>query len=449
MNTNQSRRSFFKKAGAGAVGLTIGGVLPGFSASGYNRIIGANDRINTAIIGVHSRGDSLANNFARQTACEVAAICDVDKRAIEKCMATVKAVQTRTPKGENDFRKALDDRQIDAVAIATPDHWHTPAALLALQAGKHVYLEKPVSYCPREGEMLVEAAAKYGKVVQIGTQRRSWPKVVEAIQEVQNGVIGKVHFGKSWYVNNRPSIGTGKIAAVPDWLDWDLWQGPAPRTIYKDNIVHYNWHWFWHWGTAETLNNGTHMIDLLLWGMNLKYPTKVSSIGGRYYYRDDWETPDTQMVNLEFGNDASIMWEGYSCSGRNIEGSSVGVVFHGDEGSLYISGGNDYKIFDKRNNVIKEVKSDIVVDPQNRVNPSDQLDIIHIVNFFDGIQKGVPLAAPAEAGHKCTLMMQLANISLRTGRTLDINPADGRIVSDSEAQRFWSRSYEPGWEPKI
>jgi predicted dehydrogenase len=443
-----SRRDFIKKAGAGVLGFTIGGALPSFSASSYRRIAGANDRINAVVMGLN-RGDSLSQNFARQTSCEVTIICDVDKRNIEKGIATVKNVQQRAPKGEKDFRKALEDKQVDAAIIAAPDHWHTPAALLALQAGKHVYLEKPVSYCPREGEMLVEASAKYGKVVQIGTQRRSWPKVVEAIREVQNGVIGKVHFGKGWYVNNRAGIGIGKPAPVPDWLDWDLWQGPAPRTGYKDNIVHYNWHWFWHWGTAETLNNGTHMIDLLLWGMKLPFPTKVSSMGGRYYYNDDWETPDTQTVNLEFGKEASILWEGHSCSGRNIENGSSGVIFYGDTGSVYISSGNDYKIFDKKNTLIKEVKSDITVDAQNRVNPSDQLDIIHIVNFLEGIQKGTKLNAPADAGHKCTLVMQLANISQRIGRTLDINPVNGHILKDKEAQKYWSRKYEKGWEPKV
>jgi len=450
MDTNHSRRDFFKKAGVGVAGLTIGGVLPGFSAAGYNRIIGANDRVNVAIVGVFSRGEELAINFARQTnACEVAAICDVDSHAIDKCVASVRNIQTRAPRGEKDFRRTLEDRQIDAIVIAMPDHWHTPAALLSLQAGKHVYLEKPISYCPREGEMMIEATAKYGKVVQVGTQRRSWPRVAEAVKLVQDGIIGKVHFGKGWYYNNRASIGRGNVVAVPDWLDWNLWQGPAPRTVYKDNIVHYNWHWFWHWGTAESLNNGTHMIDVLCWGMNLTYPTKVSSIGGRYYYEDDWETPDTQMVNLEFGNNVSMMWEGYSCSGRQIDGSSVGVVFYGDLGSVYVSGGNDYKILDKRNNVTREVTSDIVIDPQNRVSPASQLDIIHIVNFFDAIQKGTPLAAPIDAGHRCTLLMQLANISLRTGRTLDINPNNGRILRDREAQKYWTRKYEKGWAPKV
>ena len=448
METNYSRRSFIKKTGVGAVGLAVGGVLPGFSASSYSRIMGANERIQVAVIGVNSRGDQLANSFVRLDACEIAAICDVDKRAIEKCIANVKKTQSRTPKGERDFRRMLEDKQIDATVIAMPDHWHVPAALLSLQAGKHVYLEKPVSHNPREGEMLVEATAKYGKTVQIGTQRRSFPKVTEAIKRVQNGDIGNVHFGKVWVTGNRPSIGTGKIAAVPDWLDWNMWQGPAPRTVYKDNIVHYNWHWFWQWGTGETLNNGTHMIDLFCWGLNVKYPTRVFAMGNRYYYQDDWETPDTQIVNIEFGDKLSVLCEIYCVNSKRIENSSVGVLFCGDKGSLFL-GSNDYKIFDMSGKEVENVESNMQVDPQNRTNPSPGGDALHILNFFDGIRKGIPVNAPPETGHRATLLMQLSNISARIGRSININPADGRIINDSEAQRFWGRSYEPGWEPRI
>ena len=450
MNTNHSRRSFIKKAGAGSALLAVGGALPGFSASSYSRITGANERVNVAMVGVFSRGNQLARSFSTlSTACEIAAVCDVDKNAIDKCIETVKKTQTRTPKGETDFRRTLEDKQIDGIVIAMPDHWHTPAALLSLQAGKHVYLEKPVSYCPREGEMLVEATAKYGKVVQIGTQRRSYPKIKEAMEELKNGAIGKMHFGKSWYFNDRDPIGVGKVAAVPDWLDWDLWQGPAPRTVYKDNIVHYNWHWFWHWGTAETANNGVHTVDVMCWAMDVKYPTKVTSTGGRYHFKnDDWETPDTQVVNMEFGNDVSMIWEGYSCVGNNINGVSSGTVFHGENGSLFIphSGGGYYKIFDRRNQVIKDTSSETAA-AQPSSTPSGAYD--HYLNFLEAIQKGTPVNAPVEGGHKATLLMHLGNISQRLGRTLHTNPANGHIINDSEAQGYWTRTYEQGWEPRV
>lgn len=443
-----SRRDFLKKASIGAATLSIGGILPGFSAGSYRRIIGSNDLIRVSVVGVNSRGEALARNFAQQPQCEVAAICDVDKRAIEKCIKSLSGIQEKTPGGVSDFRTSLEDKNVDAVVIATPDHWHTPAALLALQAGKHVYLEKPVSHNPHEGEMLVNATKKYNKVVQIGTQRRSWPRVVEAIQKVREGAIGNVYCGKGWYAANRQGIGIGKPVSVPEWLDWNLWQGPAPRKAYKDNIVHYNWHWFWHWGTAESLNNGTHMIDLLCWGMDLKFPKKVTSNGGRYFYKDDWETPDTQIINIEYDN-ALLSWEGRSCNNKHIEDTSVGVMFYGDKGNLFISGGNDYKIFDNNNKVISDVKSDITIDALNRTSPAQRLDAIHIRNFFDAIQKGAKLNMTVEEGHLCTMLMQLGNISLRTGSALDIDPENGHILKNSAAQKLWKREYERGWEPKV
>jgi len=443
-----SRRFFLKTAGTTSALLTVGGILPGFSAASYSRIIGANERIRLSIVGVNGRGTALSGNFARMPGGEVATICDCDKRAMDKCIEATKKMQTSVPKGEKDFRKSLADKDIDAVVIAMPDHWHTPAALLALQAGKHVYLEKPVSHNPREGEMLIEATAKYGKTLQVGNQRRSWPNLIQAIHELHEGVIGKIHSGKMWYANARPSIGFGKIARVPDELDWNLWQGPAPRTIYKDNIVHYNWHWFWHWGTAESGGNGVHMVDLLTWGMNLKFPKKINSMGGRYYHTDDWETPDTQLICLEYDK-AVLHLECNSCNAKRTEDAAVGVMFYGDLGSLFISGGNEYKIFDQKNTVIKDVKSNLNFTAGNTIDPSQDLDMIHFQNFFDGIRKGTPLACTAELGHQCCALMLLGNIAMRTGRTLDLNPANGHIIGDNEAQRYWGRDYEPGWEPKI
>ncbi len=446
---NQSRRNFLKKVGIGSSALLVGGVLPGFSAKQYSRIVGSNERINISMMGVNARGGALAKNFASQPNSKVIHICDVDSRAIDKCMKQVLKLQDITPKGFEDFRKSLESKDIDAMVIAAPDHWHAPASLLAMQAGKDVYVEKPCSHNPREGEILIEAASRYKRVLQMGNQRRSWPNVAKAIEEVHNGIIGNVYFGKGWYTNNRPSIGIGKNVPVPEWLNWDLWQGPAPRLAFKDNFVHYNWHWFWHWGTGEALNNGTHMVDLLRWGLKVDYPTKVSSAGGRYRYKDDWETPDTQVIDMEFGDKCTISWEGRSCNGRHIEGSSVGAMFYGAEGSLLIAAGNGYSVYDLKNKLIKEVKPESSTDARDTVNPTQQLDAIHIQNFFSAIKSGEKLNSDIDSGHKSTLLVQLGNISQRVGRSLQIDEKNGRILNDKEAMKHWSRTYEKGWEMKL
>jgi predicted dehydrogenase len=433
----------------GAVAVSLGGVFTGISAKSYGRIMGSNERINVSVAGVNSRGTALATNFARQADCEVIHVVDVDRRAIDRCIGKVLERQEKRPDGIKDIRRSLDNKDVDALVIAMPDHWHAPAALMAMKAGKDVYLEKPCSHAPREGELLVEAAARYGRILQMGNQRRTWPNVVEAIRELKAGIIGRPYFGKSWYTNNREPIGTGREAPVPEWLDWDLWQGPAPRRPFKDNIVHYNWHWFWHWGTGEALNNGTHMVDLLRWGFGVDYPVRVSSNGGRFHYTDDWETPDTQVISMDFAEGVSMTWEGRSCNGRNVEGSSVGAIFYGEKGSIFIPGGDEYTIYDKQNKVIREVKSQVKTDPLNRANPAELLDAFHIRNFFDAIQKGTPLASDIDSGHKSTLLVQLGNIAQRMGRSLTCNPANGHILKDREAMKLWSRAYEKGWEMKV
>ena len=444
-----SRREFVRRSVIGTSLLSAGGILPGFSAKSYGRIIGANDKIVVSMMGVNSRGKALARNFSIQKDCEIAHICDVDSRAIVACKEAIKGRQSVVPEGYEDFRKSLESRDIDVLVIAAPDHWHAPASLLALQAGKHVYVEKPCSHNPHEGEMLVEAAKKYKKVIQMGNQRRSWPNVVNGIRELRDGTIGNVYFGKGWYTNNRGPIGTGKKVEVPQWLNWDLWQGPAPRREFRDNFLHYNWHWFWHWGTGEALNNGTHMIDLLRWGMDVDFPVRVSSNGGRFRYKDDWETPDTQVINLDFAKGVSMSWEGRSCNGKPVEGSSVGVVFYGEKGSILIPSGNSYTLFDLQGKVVREVKDELKVDPRELSNPSEQIDALHIQNMFDGIKNGTPLNSGVDSGYKSTLLVQLGNISQRVGRSLNIDPANGHIVNDKEASGFWSRSYEKGWEMKL
>ena len=444
----KSRRDFIKKTMLSTAAVSLGGILPGFSAKSYSSILGANERILVGVMGVNSRGLVLAENFARQKECEVINISDVDSRASSKCIDRVEKIQTKRPKIYADFRNALDDKSLDVMVIATPDHWHAPAAMLASKAGKHVYLEKPASHNPHEGELLVAASQKYKRLIQMGNQRRSYPNVITAIRKLHDGIIGRPYFAKGWYANNRPSIGHGKKASVPDWLNYELWQGPAPRRPYIDNLIHYNWHWFWNWGTGEALNNGTHMIDLMRWGLDVEYPERVTSAGGRYRYQDDWETPDTQVITLEFPNNTCVEWEGRSCNGRTIEGSNAAVIFYGETGSIIIDG-NAYIIYDLKNQIVNEVKNDFVIDPTNKVNPSQGLDSLHIQNLFDGIRKGKLLNADILGGYQSTLLCQLGNIALRSGNTLRIDPENGHIIDDKKAMNFWSREYEPGWEPTI
>lgn len=444
-----NRREFLKKAAIGTAAASFGGVLPGFNAKSYGSILGANDRVTVAVMGVNARGRALATNFALQKNCEVIYVSDVDTRAADKCITAVAKNQGKKPKAAPDFRKPLEDKNLDALIVAAPDHWHAPAAIIASQAGKHVYLEKPCSHNPNEGELLVKAAEKYKNVIQMGNQRRSWPNVAAAIKEVHNGAIGKVYMARTWYANNRPSIGIGKKVSVPSWLNYDLWQGPAPRVDFKDNLIHYNWHWFWHWGTGEALNNGTHFVDLARWGLGVEYPTKVTSVGGRYAYQDDWETPDTQVIGLEFGDKGTITWEGRSCNGRSTDGSSVGVVFYGDKGSLQINGGNEYQIHDLKNKLVKEVKNDTKFVEGDLMNPSQALDANHIQNFFSAIKDGGKLNSDIVSGHQSTLLVQLGNIAQRTGATLNVDPSNGHILDNSDAMKYWSREYEPGWEPKV
>jgi len=444
-----TRRTFIKQASSGAFVLSLGGMLPAFSAKSYQNILGANEKIRVACMGVNSRGLAVGKNFAHQKNCEVLHVCDVDSRAADICIDAIGKIQTAKPKATPDFRNALEDKDLDALIVTAPDHWHAPAAMLACAAGKHVYLEKPCSHNPNEGEMLVKSAEKHKRVLQMGNQRRSWPNVAGAIAELHAGVIGRPYFAKTWYTNNRASIGIGKETAVPEWLNYDLWQGPAPRKAYKDNLIHYNWHWFWHWGTGEALNNGTHMIDLARWGLNVEYPTKVNSTGGRYMYQDDWQTPDTQVINLEFENKSMISWEGRSCNGKSIEANSVGIIFYAEQGSMVIESGNSYKIYDLKNNLVKEVKNNFTVDARNLSDPSQNLDALHILNFFDGIRLGTKLNSDIVSGHQSTLLVQLGNISQRVGRSLAINPTNGHILNDKAAMKFWSREYEKGWEPKI
>jgi predicted dehydrogenase len=447
----EKRREFIKKMAITSIGVVVGKSLFGMSAKSYRNIIGANERIRMAIIGVNGRGNSMAGTFAQQKDTEIATICDVDTRVFQ---AAIKSVmdngQATTPKTEGDCRKVMEDKNIDAIYIATPDHWHSPLTIMGCIAGKHVYVEKPLSHNPHEGEMAIAAARKYNRVVQMGAQRRSAPTLGEGIKQLHDGVIGRVYFAKAWYTNKRKATFL-KPGTAPTQLNYDLWQGPAPRMAYQDGLIHYNWHWFWHWGTGEALNNGTHEIDVARWGLGVDFPTRVSSVGGRYQFKDDWQTPDTQIITIDYPGLVSIMWENRSSNGRRIEGIDRGVIFYGEKGSLD-TGGDSYKIYDLDGKYVKEVKSkskEEQVQGRNTASVSLIMDSQHVADFLDACRNNRSPNCDVEIGHRSILGMQLGNISWRVGRDLHTDPTNGHILNDPEAQKLWRRDYEPGWEPKI
>src|SRR6201997_1980735 len=252
-----TRREFLDTLAVGAAGLAISS-----TAKSYGQIMGSNERLNFAVIGLNGRAYAhLSSLKANQDAAHIAYVCDVESNILAKFAAATSKMMGYDPATEKDFRKILERKDIDAITIATPDHWHAPMAILGLKAGKHVYVEKPSSHNPREGELLVAAQKKYGKLVQVGDQQRSSPHTIKIIQQIHDGLIGRPYYAMAWYVNARKSMGIGKEAAVPEWLNWELWQGPVPRSAYKDNIHPYNWHWLRRYGTGEALNNGTHEVD--------------------------------------------------------------------------------------------------------------------------------------------------------------------------------------------
>ncbi len=393
------------------------------------------ERISIGIMGVNGRGGAIARNMMATGQVDIAYICDVDSRALERATKIVNEKQGIKAKAVADFRRILDDKSVDALVCAAPNHWHAPATIMGCNAGKHVYVEKPCSYTPEEGELAVAAARKNDRIVQMGSQRRSWPGIVEAVQKLHDGAIGEVLYSRTWYNNRRGPIGVGKPAEVPGWLDWELWQGPAARRPFKDNLVHYNWHWHWHWGNGELGNNGIHGLDVARWGLQVEFPTRVTAGGGRHRFDDDQETPDTMMVTYDFPKGKTITWEGLSWSPLGPHDSRFGISFHGTEGSMIIRGGA-YTQLDMRDNE--------VASGSGAIGDSD-----HFMDFITAVRDGHRPNADIEIAHKSTLLCHLGNMAYRVGGAIQTDAANGRPVNNVEASKLWSREYAKGWEPVV
>jgi predicted dehydrogenase len=419
-----SRRKFMKTA---AVVSTLS-LAPG-SIRAANK---ASNHIRVGVIGL-SRGVAHVRRFAETSGVDVTYVCDVDEKRIAR---GTKALKAGNAKGVSDFRKILEDSEVDVLSIAAPNFWHAPAAILAMEAGKHVYVEKPGSHNMAEADMIVAASRKYDRRVQMGNQRRSYPYVREAMQRLHEGVIGKVLSAKTWYNNRRGSIGKGKPAKLPSGLNYELWEGPTPHKLYIDNLVHYNWHWRWHWGGGEMANNGIHSLDLARWGLGVDLPSRVTYNGGRYYHDDDQETPDTGEASFHFG-DCMASWSGSSCDPRRDEDLPF-CKFYGEKGSLVTKGGNDYLILDRDGKEL-EKKSGPGGEPA------------HFKNFVDAIRdKSITLNSEIGDAQKSTKLCHLANIAYRTGGSLRCDPGKGgKLIDNPVGEKLWGREYRKGWKPKV
>ena len=437
-----TRRNFIKKTSLGTIGLTS-------SSSNFfigKNILGANDRINCAVVGVRSRGKAHAAAINSQNNSKIIFNCDVDDIIIEDHNKWCKKNIGYVPKIEKDFRKLIENKNLDAVFIATPEHWHAHMTIMASQAGKHVYIEKPCSHNLYENELLRVAQKKYGTKIQMGNQQRSAITSILAIDEIRNGIIGDVYKGEAYYSNNRGSIGIGKIVQVPKFLDWDLWQGPAPRVPYKDNIHPYNWHWFRNWGTGEVHNNGTHEIDICRWALGVDYPESVTSFGGKYSYQDDWEFVDNQQVTFKYQDGKFITWTGHSRGLIQPKQPGRGVTIYGSKGSIQLDR-NFYKLYDLGGNLIKHEKESAVsktIDTRGQGG----LDENHVGNFFDSIRYNKSLNAEIKDASISTHLCHLANLAQDLGETLQVDTKTGKILNNI-VDNYWKREYAPGWEPKV
>lgn len=419
-----TRRSFVK-----------GGLASGILGLSSLSLKAANRASNKVLVGVVGLGRGVAHvrRFAETVDVEVSYLCDVDQMRMERGS---KALAKGKAKGVIDFRKMLDDKELDVVSIAAPNFWHAPASILAMQAGKHVYVEKPGSHNMGEAELIVEAARKYDKRVQMGNQRRSYPILREGIQKLHEGAIGKILSARTWYNNRRGSIGIGKPGNPPSNLNYELWEGPVPHVKYRSNLVHYNWHWLWHWGGGEIANNGVHSLDIARWGLGVDLPRCVTYNGGRYYFNDDQETPDTGEATFDFGH-CYASWSGSSCDPRRDEELPF-CKFYAENGSMVMRGGNDFQILDRDGKEI-ERKSGPGGEPA------------HFQNFIEAVRdSSISLNSEIGDAQNSAKLCHLANIAYRTSGALRCDPNQGaKLIDFPSGEKLWKRQYRAGWKPVI
>ncbi len=424
-----SRRQFLQGASTVATGMVLA------SATVTRGAIGAKDRIVIGMIGPGGHGSELLQQFLAQKDIAIAYVCDPDINRRSQAAKMVVQSSGKEPKAVADLRQVLDDKAVDAVIIATPDHWHAPATLLACEAGKHVYVEKPCSHNIREGRLMVEAARRNKRIVQVGTQSRSAEYVIRAMQLLREGAIGEILVAKAWNSQLRRNIGKIQPSDPPSNLDFDLWVGPAPMVPYQSNLLHGTWRWFRAFGTGDIGNDGVHDIDIARWGLGVDtHPNTIAAIGGKYFFDDDQQFPDTQYVAYEYAMDGrkkQLVYEQRIWSPYVQEGYENGNAFYGTQGMMILGKQDGWQLFGPRNELRDQMKG--------------KLDgSVHHRNFLDAIKVGVRLHADIEEGHLSATLAHLGNIAATVGRVVHFDPQSERIENDDGANRLVRRQYRSG-----
>jgi len=402
---------------------------------------GPNDRVRVACVGVRGQGKSHIGAYSKMDNVEIAAVCDIDESILNTRLGEIEKTSGKRPVGYTDLRKLLEDKSIDAVSIATPNHQHALQTIWACQAGKHVYVEKPASHNIFESKQIVAAARKYDRLVQNGVNARSSVGVREAVQKLNEGVIGDVYMARGLCYKWRDTIGRAAVEPVPAGVHYDLWLGPAPKHEFTKNRFHYNWHWFWDYGNGDFGNQGIHEVDICRWGLGVRYPSKISAIGGHFMFDDDQETPNTMTATYEFnegGRKRMMVFEvrhwmsnheaGIGEGGKKKDSNSIGNLFYGSKGYMAIDGYNTYKTWMGR---------DQEPGPANSA-PGNNWE-----NFIGAVRSGKrsDLNHEIQEGADSATLMHLANISYRLGRTLNFDSVKMEVTGDPEANKMFTRNY--------
>ncbi|MCD8043230.1 MAG: Gfo/Idh/MocA family oxidoreductase [Tannerellaceae bacterium] len=433
----KSRRTFIKTAATGVVASVVAPAALGNTHSGSitqptiipQKVFGANDRIRVAVLGVNGRGQNHISEIMQQSNVQIAALCDPDKNILHERAKSFEETYKQKVRIEQDFRNIYDAKDIDAVTLATPNHWHALQTIWACQAGKDVYVEKPATHNIYEGRKMIEAAYKYNRIVQHGVQLRSSVAVREAIQHLREGLIGKVYMARGLVYRWRPDIGNQGLSNVPEGLDYDLWCGPAPMAPFTRNLVHYNWHWHWNYGNGDVGNQGIHETDLCMWGLDVGLPERITSMGGKFLWDDCKEVPEIQTSLYHYPKQKKIIQFEVRNWCTNLEdGAGVGNIFYGDKGYMVINGYDTYQTY---------------LGEKREKGPGRKASGNHFGNWFDAIRaRDMSLQnGPVETGHLSSALAHLGNISYRLGRQLEFDSVSERFIGDEDANNMLSREY--------